>query len=649
MTNPSILEHNEMIFKKDGGFDFPIFFDYYERAVASVWRHQEVAMEADLRDWQGATNLEREIISGILKGFVTSELGIGSYWSNVVANLFPKPEIVSMARAFAFFEVIHSSAYSYLNDLLGLDEYEAFINDPIALQKVESFFQKVDPKVSLALYSGGGEGVSLFCSFAVLLAFNLKGRFKGLAQIISWSARDEQCVDAQTEILTPQGWKSIADYQEGDKIAQFDPSTGTIEFVKPNKFIQKKSSEMYLLNKNQRFNQCVTPDHTLIEYTGPDDKSFKETLAKNWSHRQSYIPVAGHTINDRDITPLERFIIALQADGHIRKAPSKREVIFSFKRERKIARFKQLIEDLKPYGFEFKEYYDSKRRQTTFTSLVPDQYLNYRTKNFSDVFSFDDLPKQFLDEIMEWDGHRRKNYNTLYYSSKDENNVKFVQTVGSLFGYYGCIRIQDDFRHKKSCRQYRLNLKINDRINARYSGKTYIQLDEPIDVYCFKVDTGAFLIRREGLISITGNCHSDGGCYLFRKLVEEVGITSEEEQQIYEGMDLILQNELAFIDSIFQGRDILELDPNDLKSYIKVRTNMKLVELGLRPRKLSSEDIMRANKISSWFDPMIEGASSNDFFAQSKDGNNYMSKISQKFTEVDLTTIRNELDCLIAA
>lgn len=336
MTNPSLLKHNEMVFKKDGGFDFPIFFDYYERAVASVWRHQEVAMEADLRDWQGATNLEREIISGILKGFVTSELGIGSYWSNVVANLFPKPEIVSMARAFAFFEVIHSSAYSYLNDLLGLDEYEAFINDPIALQKVESFFQKVDPKVSLALYSGGGEGVSLFCSFAVLLAFNLKGRFKGLAQIISWSARDEQC-------------------------------------------------------------------------------------------------------------------------------------------------------------------------------------------------------------------------------------------------------------------------------------------------------------------------HSDGGCYLFRKLVEEVGITSEEEQQIYEGMDLILQNELTFIDSIFQGRDILELDPNDLKSYIKVRTNMKLVELGLRPRKLSSEDIMRANKISSWFDPMIEGASSNDFFAQSKDGNNYMSKISQKFTEVDLTTIRNELDCLIAA
>lgn len=189
----SILEHNKMIFKKDTGFDFPEFYDYYERTVASVWRHQEVAMESDLRDWQfNSTPDERKVIAGILKGFVSAELGIGCYWANEVCRIFPKPEIQAMAKAFSFFETIHAAAYSYLNDVLGLNEYEEFINDPVACSKIDTFFSKYPDKVSLAVFSGAGEGVSLFSSFAVLLSFNKDGRYKGLAQIISWSAIDEQ-------------------------------------------------------------------------------------------------------------------------------------------------------------------------------------------------------------------------------------------------------------------------------------------------------------------------------------------------------------------------------------------------------------------------------------------------------------------------
>ena len=188
----SILSHNKMIFKTDNGFDYPEFYSYYERTVASVWRHQEVAMDSDIRDWQfNSTPDEKAVIAGILKGFVSAELGIGCYWANEVCRIFPKPEIQAMARAFSFFETIHAAAYSYLNDVLGLNEYEEFINDPIACSKIETFFQKYSDKVSLAVFSGAGEGVSLFSSFAVLLSFNKDGRYKGLAQIISWSAIDE--------------------------------------------------------------------------------------------------------------------------------------------------------------------------------------------------------------------------------------------------------------------------------------------------------------------------------------------------------------------------------------------------------------------------------------------------------------------------
>jgi ribonucleoside-diphosphate reductase beta chain len=97
-----------------------------------------------------------------------------------------------MARAFSSSEAVHAAAYSHLSDTLGLDEFEAFLGDPTARAKIDHFVNQADPVVSLGVFSGAGEGVSLFSSFAALLSFNLDGRFKGVAQIISWSALDEQ-------------------------------------------------------------------------------------------------------------------------------------------------------------------------------------------------------------------------------------------------------------------------------------------------------------------------------------------------------------------------------------------------------------------------------------------------------------------------
>jgi ribonucleoside-diphosphate reductase beta chain len=324
----SILEHNKMIFKKDSGFDFPEFYDYYERTVASVWRHQEVAMESDLRDWQfNSTPDERKVIAGILKGFVSAELGIGCYWADEVCRIFPKPEIQAMAKAFSFFETIHAAAYSYLNDVLGLKEYEEFINDPVACSKIDTFFSKYPDKVSLAVFSGAGEGVSLFSSFAVLLSFNKDGRYKGLAQIISWSAIDEQT-------------------------------------------------------------------------------------------------------------------------------------------------------------------------------------------------------------------------------------------------------------------------------------------------------------------------HSEAGCQLFRRLIDEVGISDDDKKAIYDGFQLVIDKEFAFIDHIFNSASISSIDANELKAYIKNRANERLLLLGLDQMfKLSTQELTQAKSVSSWFDPMVKGASSTDFFAASKDGANYVAKVSQDFMTVDLSAL----------
>ena len=186
----SIREYREP-YKINGEFEFPQFFETYQKAQSSQWRPQEVSFESDIRDWQNASQDEREIIGGILRGFTQLECHVSDYWANV-PNWFPKHEIAAVARAFALSEIVHAEAYNLLSDTLGLDEFEAFLGDPIAQQKIGYFLENRGIKESLAVFSGAGEGVSLFSSFAVLLSLNLTGRFKGIAQIISWSALDEQ-------------------------------------------------------------------------------------------------------------------------------------------------------------------------------------------------------------------------------------------------------------------------------------------------------------------------------------------------------------------------------------------------------------------------------------------------------------------------
>ena len=256
---PSIREYRQP-YKINGEFEFPQFFEAYQKALSSVWRPQEVSFESDIRDWQNASDDEREIIAGILRGFTQLECHVSDYWSRIPES-FPKHEIAAVARAFSLSEIVHAEAYNLLSDTLGLDEFEAFLGDPIAQQKIGYFLQNRSIKESLAVFSGAGEGVSLFSSFAVLLSLNLTGRFKGIAQIISWSALDEQQHSdtgiklfrelIEEDPLTPdeatmisQGFKAVLRNEEAflDQIFK-DRTLGTITLHDAKQYLRWRANE----------------------------------------------------------------------------------------------------------------------------------------------------------------------------------------------------------------------------------------------------------------------------------------------------------------------------------------------------------------------------------------------------------------------
>lgn len=173
-------------------YEYPACYEAWEKSVQSPWFHGEVDMTADIQDWASLDETDRQIIAGILRGFTIIEQRIGCYWRDTVAAKFHKPEIQAMAVVFSAQETVHAYAYNHLESSLGLDTYEAFLQDDTAQAKLALYEQSNNLSVSLASFSGGGEAISLFGSFAILLSYCKTGKLKGLKQILSWSVRDEQ-------------------------------------------------------------------------------------------------------------------------------------------------------------------------------------------------------------------------------------------------------------------------------------------------------------------------------------------------------------------------------------------------------------------------------------------------------------------------
>jgi ribonucleoside-diphosphate reductase beta chain len=178
-------------------FEYQQAFDFFKDQHRSHWLADEVPLASDLNDWKLKLNeSEKNLIGNILKSFAQTEVHVNDYWSTKVSLWFPKPEVQAMARVFADFESIHAEAYARLNEELGLDDFQAFMEDEASKSKIDRLIEVPgetleEKAVSLAIFSAFTEGVNLFSSFAILMSFQLRNLMKGTGQIVEWSVRDE--------------------------------------------------------------------------------------------------------------------------------------------------------------------------------------------------------------------------------------------------------------------------------------------------------------------------------------------------------------------------------------------------------------------------------------------------------------------------
>ena len=142
-------------------FEYPIYYtEGWLKQAQAFWLHTEIPMSGDVKDWnEKLTDAEKNLMFGSQ-------------------------------------ETIHAVAYSYLNETLGLEDFEAFLHEPATSERFDNLvaYDGNDPVGigrSLAIFSAFAEGVSLYSAFAVLYSFQLRNLLKGIGQQMKWSVRDE--------------------------------------------------------------------------------------------------------------------------------------------------------------------------------------------------------------------------------------------------------------------------------------------------------------------------------------------------------------------------------------------------------------------------------------------------------------------------
>ena len=190
-------------------FEYPVYYtEGWLKQAQAFWLHTEIPMQNDLKDFkERLSDDERHLVGNILLGFAQTECAVSDYWTTMVTKWFPKHEIKQMAMMFGSQETIHATAYSYLNETLGLEDFEGFLHEPAMAERFEhlasvkqeythidladSHTARKDVAKSLAIFSAFAEGVALYSSFAVLYSFQMRNLLKGIGQQMKWSVRDE--------------------------------------------------------------------------------------------------------------------------------------------------------------------------------------------------------------------------------------------------------------------------------------------------------------------------------------------------------------------------------------------------------------------------------------------------------------------------
>ena len=222
-------------------FKYDWAWQKYLDGCANHWMPQEVNMTADIALWKskdGLSDDERRIVMRSLGYFSTADSLVANNLVLAIYRLITNPECRQYILRQAFEEAIHTHAYQYCIESLGMDEGEVFnmyrevpsvankaswsihhtqgLSDPtFTTGTIESDQELLRNLVGFYAVT---EGIFFYCGFTQILSMGRRNKMTGVAEQFQYILRDESMhlnfgidVINQIKLENPHLWS--ADFQ----------------------------------------------------------------------------------------------------------------------------------------------------------------------------------------------------------------------------------------------------------------------------------------------------------------------------------------------------------------------------------------------------------------------------------------------------
>ena len=223
-------------------FKYEWAWQKYLDGCANHWMPQEINMTADVALWRSKDGLsedERLIVKRSLGFFSTADSLVANNLVLAIYRHITNPEARQYLLRQAFEEAIHTHAYQYVIESLGMDEGEIFnmyrevpsISKKAAwglsnTQNVsDPYFQTGTPEAdqsllrNLVAYYCVLEGIFFYCGFTQILSMGRRNKMTGTAEQFQYILRDESMhlnfgidVINQIKLENPHLW--TAEFQQ---------------------------------------------------------------------------------------------------------------------------------------------------------------------------------------------------------------------------------------------------------------------------------------------------------------------------------------------------------------------------------------------------------------------------------------------------
>lgn len=366
-----------------------------------------------------------------------------------------------------------------------------------------------DPAMLAMLTSGVDFHTQSAQKFAPVMGLDFEKMSKAEQDLFREKSK---CFHPDTEVLTRQGWRRIADLARTPEwrtteVMQATPGNDgrvKLEWVLPDEVYTKRHpSKKLIWLKNESIDLRVTPDHRMLQWT---DSGYSQVVTPVKFGLHGYWKCAGNldSYEATESLDLLRLAVAVQADGSYNVSGA--GIRFGFSKKRKRDRLCALLDAAAlPYT---ENFYESTKVWSIYVKAAGAKALRClldpdKTMPWSWLLLGPEERRAICDEAAHWDGSIIAGGRSYHFSTSIEKNADVLQAIAASV----------DRKTRKIRTATGWLLSVKDRGYAKGRNVTKTELAYTDEVSCLSVPSSYVLVRDRGVPVITGQTSNFAAIY----------------------------------------------------------------------------------------------------------------------------------------